>query len=449
MAIGYVALGWALTYLAVATPRAPARDAEVHPLPAARRRRAAGDLDASLSAFGTNAAISDFLGGERTVDAADDITTSGLQPVRLAARAARARSALALALVFVALNAMRVGLLTRFMGVLGIITGALQILPFGGPLPVVQCFWLVMLGAAVLRSLARRDAAGVADGRRRAVAELGAQLREQRARAAAERRGETYDEPEPEPERRRRPLARRRPRASASASGASRAPRRLLLLQPEPEPLGRVQREHLGVGRPARVGGRAARRADIVANASGTESTAGWVSSASSVPVVGVEQEPGEDRRRRRRRADHEPGRRAARGQPLPPDPEQQQRAERGRRQRERPADQHGDVELARDQREQRRHDHRAQRGDAEARAGAPAASRATPRRKSCDSVPASDTSSPDAVDMNAANAPAATSAPSSSPPSPGHAASGSRSTTVSVSPVRYSSGVSTRPSAP
>ena len=50
---------------------------------------------------------------------------------------------------------------------------------------------------------------------------------------------------------------------------------------------------------------------------------------------------------------------------------------------------------------------------------------------------------------MKAANAPAATSAPSSSPPRPGHAASGSRSTTESVSPVMYSSGTSTRPSAP
>ena len=65
------------------------------------------------------------------------------------------------------------------------------------------------------------------------------------------------------------------------------------------------------------------------------------------------------------------------------------------------------------------------------------AGSRATPRPKSCVTAPASETSRPDAVDMNAANAPAATSAPSSSPPSPGHAASGSRSTTESVSPVR------------
>ena len=50
---------------------------------------------------------------------------------------------------------------------------------------------------------------------------------------------------------------------------------------------------------------------------------------------------------------------------------------------------------------------------------------------------------------MNAANAPAATTAASISPPRPGHAASGSRSTTSSVAPVTYSSGTSTRPSSP
>ena len=37
---------------------------------------------------------------------------------------------------------MRVGLLTRFMGVLGIICGALIVLPILSPLPIVQTFWL-------------------------------------------------------------------------------------------------------------------------------------------------------------------------------------------------------------------------------------------------------------------------------------------------------------------
>jgi hypothetical protein len=109
--------------------------------------------------------------------------------------------ALALAIVFVSLNSMRVGLLTRFMGVLGIITGVLQILPFGGPLPVVQCFWLVML--AVLFS--GRWPGGRPPAWQSGNAEpwpSSAEIRERRARAAAERRGEPYEPPaseEPEP----------------------------------------------------------------------------------------------------------------------------------------------------------------------------------------------------------------------------------------------------------
>jgi len=58
--------------------------------------------------------------------------------------------ALAVAIVLLALNGMRVGLLTRFMGVLGIIVGALFILPLGSSLPIVQAFWLIALGVLFL-----------------------------------------------------------------------------------------------------------------------------------------------------------------------------------------------------------------------------------------------------------------------------------------------------------
>jgi hypothetical protein len=52
--------------------------------------------------------------------------------------------------IIIALNAMNVGLLTRFMGVLGIIVGGLFIIPLGASLPIVQAFWLVALGALFL-----------------------------------------------------------------------------------------------------------------------------------------------------------------------------------------------------------------------------------------------------------------------------------------------------------
>lgn len=56
--------------------------------------------------------------------------------------------AMGFAFVLVALNAMRAGLLTRFMGTLGIIVGVLFVIPqlVGSGLPVVQSFWLVALG---------------------------------------------------------------------------------------------------------------------------------------------------------------------------------------------------------------------------------------------------------------------------------------------------------------
>jgi hypothetical protein len=201
VAIGYLALGWTLTYLAVAArARRPEMPKLLVYLP-----MIAGILQALatvLSAFATNVAISDFLDGERTVDAARDVTRSGLGVFAQLVGLPGALG-LALSLILIALNAMRVGLLTRFMGVLGIITGTLQILPFGGPLPVVQSFWLLMLTLL----FSGRWAGGVPPAWRTGKAEpwpSGAEVRERRRRAAAEARGETYEPPEaaaePEPE---------------------------------------------------------------------------------------------------------------------------------------------------------------------------------------------------------------------------------------------------------
>jgi hypothetical protein len=50
----------------------------------------------------------------------------------------------AMALVMVSLNAMRVGLLTRFLGYLGIIGGVLTIIPLV-PIPIVEAYWLLAL----------------------------------------------------------------------------------------------------------------------------------------------------------------------------------------------------------------------------------------------------------------------------------------------------------------
>ena len=58
--------------------------------------------------------------------------------------------AIGFAVVVVSLNAMRAGLLSRFMGILGIIVGVLFVLPFFGGPPVVRLFWLGAVGLLFL-----------------------------------------------------------------------------------------------------------------------------------------------------------------------------------------------------------------------------------------------------------------------------------------------------------
>jgi MFS family permease len=96
------------------------------------------------------------------VSKAGDFATQGGQTYEEAKRvleggSLRAAQGIALAgqlslgfgLVMLSLNGMRVGLLTRFMGVLGIIVGVLFVIPLG-TLPIVQVFWLGALAALLL-----------------------------------------------------------------------------------------------------------------------------------------------------------------------------------------------------------------------------------------------------------------------------------------------------------
>src|SRR5207248_1443348 len=54
--------------------------------------------------------------------------------------------ALAAGMIAITLNSMRVGLLPRWMGILGMFTGVLLIIPLGAVLDVVPAFWMVMMG---------------------------------------------------------------------------------------------------------------------------------------------------------------------------------------------------------------------------------------------------------------------------------------------------------------
>ncbi len=120
---------------------------------------------------------------------------------------------LAVAFVMVALQAMRVGLLTRLMGYLGVFTGFLIVFPIGGPSlsPVIEAFWLLALAYL----LTGRWPNGVPPSWRSGKAEpwpSNQQMREQRIREAGQ-----ADRP--------RGGRSKPPEAPAETVGASPAPR--------------------------------------------------------------------------------------------------------------------------------------------------------------------------------------------------------------------------------
>jgi hypothetical protein len=195
-ALGFLAIGFALTYLGRATA---ARRAEL-PRPALYLPWVGAvvlAVQALLSALGTNAAVHEFLDGQRTVDAARDLTGNGLLVLGSILDLA-GRLALGAAFVLVCLNAMRAGLLTRFMGVLGIIVGALLVIPLGSPLPIVQVFWLLALGALILGYWPSGVPPAWSSGEARPWPSS-AEIREQR-RAEMERRRGGPERPEPQEE---------------------------------------------------------------------------------------------------------------------------------------------------------------------------------------------------------------------------------------------------------
>ncbi|HEX8121337.1 MAG TPA: hypothetical protein VF549_08750 [Solirubrobacteraceae bacterium] len=105
-------------------------------------------LGRGLREIATSIEYSQFAdAAERTPGAVRDIPSEGVLPAA-ALIEILGQFALALAFVLVSLNAMRVGLLTRFMGILGVIVGALTVFQLDAP-QVVRGLWLAFLGALV------------------------------------------------------------------------------------------------------------------------------------------------------------------------------------------------------------------------------------------------------------------------------------------------------------
>ncbi len=86
-------------------------------------------------------------GHDFTAHAVDQALTKGTANLIVDYLSLLAGLALAGGMIVVAMNAMRVGLITRWMGILGIFTGLLIFLPIGGAeLQIVPAFWMVMVG---------------------------------------------------------------------------------------------------------------------------------------------------------------------------------------------------------------------------------------------------------------------------------------------------------------
>jgi hypothetical protein len=205
-AIALLALGWALTFLGAATR---ARRPEL-PRPVVYVGLVGAVLLAIASVLGavrTVSGVSHFLDGARTVDAAREI---GQDSLLVAADLINSLGPLALAagLFLISLNAMRVGLLTRFLGILGIISGVLAVIPQLLPLPVVQSFWLIAVGLVMLNA----TPAGAPPAWRTGKAEPWPTAMEgaKRRQAQEDRKQGIVREPEP-PERERVPAGRPHP----------------------------------------------------------------------------------------------------------------------------------------------------------------------------------------------------------------------------------------------
>jgi hypothetical protein len=146
--LGSLALAWTLAFLFDMTrARNPEQRAYL------RMIAIAGGVLAAVGGVAYSAVISikvhDFVTtGSQTYGEANHLTSTGLL---LALQLVVQASALMLALTFVliSLNAMRVGLLTRFMGYLGIFAGVLVLFQIT-QIPVVQAYWLVAFVALLL-----------------------------------------------------------------------------------------------------------------------------------------------------------------------------------------------------------------------------------------------------------------------------------------------------------
>jgi hypothetical protein len=143
--LGYLALAWTLTFLGVAT-RARRPEASRIVIYVALIGALLLAVAAVFGEIGRSTAFPAFLDSKRTIDDARDIGTNALVAVSQLLEQL-VPLLLGAGILLIALNAMRVGLLTRFLGILGMIAGALTVFQqFFVFAPFILAFWLVATG---------------------------------------------------------------------------------------------------------------------------------------------------------------------------------------------------------------------------------------------------------------------------------------------------------------
>ncbi len=219
--------------------------------PGCRRSRSSCAAVGSVG-FGVGRAVSEvarYLGAHSFVDAADktnSAATDALSPTAtLVGQLIWETSALALGfgIAIISLNAMRVGLLTRFMGVLGVIVGVAvaPILPIDQQ-GIIRVFWLAALGMLFLGRLPSGTPKAWTTGEAEPWPSQ-QQLREQRAAAQAD--GDAA---------RGRTSARARARAGAARRPRRpRRPARAVPIRPPPAASTARRRRRSASGAPERL----------------------------------------------------------------------------------------------------------------------------------------------------------------------------------------------------
>ena len=175
-----IALAWTLVFLfRCAKARAPQAQSFIPILVVIGATIAV--LAGVLNAVEISIKVHDFVsGGAQTYDEADRLTSgTGLLVLQVAGQLASLL--VAIGFVLVSLQAMRVGLLPRFLGYAGIIAGALVLFPII-VVPVVQLYWLVALAYLI----SGRWPSGVPPAWRTGQAEAWPSSAEMRARRVAD-----------------------------------------------------------------------------------------------------------------------------------------------------------------------------------------------------------------------------------------------------------------------